>query len=200
MNKVFFVGQYIFLSLLFNIISLTFIIGDNNILDIGLILPISFIPLIILNSSELFIKSDMDDGTMTMLLTTLEPHDIILTKFLALCSIALIASLSIFPITGIIYSYSVIKFLPIITAQIFLIIQTSAFAILISTIRGYFRNNTNFLVTLILPLLIPSIIINGLILKNFNNEFVLASLGLIFIMVPICLIFSNYLVKNLYNY
>lgn len=200
MNKVFFVGQYIFLSLIFNIISFTFITGDKDAGDIGLILPIAFIPLIILTSSYLFIKADVDDGNMTILLTTLEPYYIILSKFMALVSIAIIASLGIFPISAIIYTYTSAKFLSIIIAQIFLIIQTSAFAILMSSIISYFKNNTHFLITLILPLLIPSIIINGILLKNFEIDIMLASLGLLLIMVPICLLFSNYLLKNVYNY
>jgi heme exporter protein B len=79
----------------------------------------------------------------------------------------------------------------------------SALVVLSSSMQSYFRANANFLGMFIMPLLIPSVIMTGLILQNNNIH---DNLGLIFIMTGINLIFlpilfflSVYLIRNIYS-
>jgi heme exporter protein B len=89
----------------------------------------------------------------------------------------------------------------VIITGLLLMATSCGVVILISSIQCYFRSNTNFLSTLLLPLIIPSIILSGIIIQSDNNNssLLLILIGVNCIIVPISIYLSSYLIENIYN-
>ena len=135
-------------------------------------------------------------------MSVMEPATIVIAKFLSLVMTAIISSTLPLPIIALVYNNNteLYTLATIFIAQSLLIVNVSALAILISCVQGYFKNNTNFLIPSIIPFMIPSIIVNGIIVSEANLQYIMLSLGICLVMVPITIIFSSYLVKNVYNF
>ncbi|MES2214456.1 MAG: heme exporter protein CcmB, partial [Pseudomonadota bacterium] len=147
------------------------------------------------------IRSDIADGYMEMLIITTSSPRIVFIKFIALClnnTLALVISM---PFIVISYSLSFDQIMLNLLSRFILLVQISAISLFTGCIEGYFRSNTNLISFILFPLIIPSIIISGMVIYSPESSYLYISilLGFAFIITPIILLLSGYLLKNLYN-
>lgn len=201
--------KYLLLFFGFCSVSLVLISSHEDISEFGVLFAIIAIPLALINLSKLIFKADIEDGTLESLLTIFSSSEIIIAKLLALflcLSLAFVANLVIIYI---IFDISIELAKAMIFSGLILCASSSALICLISAIEGYFRSNTNFLSVLIMPLIIPSIVLTGLAISNDSSGAAVASfsgnayIGILFgislITVPATVLFSRYLIENIYN-
>ena len=201
MHKILGIGRFIFLMLLCSSFSLPFLFRQQDFWLLGSIINLICLPWIILSLAENLIKLELNDGRLYVLLSAMDSSSIIIGKFLSLSLTAIIAAILPLPIIAIVYDNTeIINFLNVFLAQSLLIINVSSLAILISCVQCYFKSNTNFLIPSIIPFMIPGIITNGIIVSEPNFQYILLSVGICLVTVPITIIFSSYLLKNIYNF
>jgi ABC-type transport system involved in cytochrome c biogenesis permease component len=200
MNKVLFVGRHVFFSMLFNFFTLSFIVTGNDLPYFVAILNLTLTPLILLCLTEVLFKEDFTSGSLAVLMTSFHPYHIVLSKYLALATTAFLCICTTLPIVAFFYGASVQLTFSIMLAQFFLVLQSTSLAVLISAMQIYFKGNINFLIALMMPFLIPTIIISGAILQNLDINLIYIALGQILVAVPLSLLFSSYLLRSLYNF
>ena len=199
-NKIYNLIKYLIIFFIFCTFSITLINSHENIQLFGTVFSVICIPLAFIGLSNNLTKPDIEDGTLEAMLTTIEPIIIILTKYLALCVCTLISLAITLPITTILYNVDIQSLAALIFSGILLITLSAALSILTSSIQGYFRANTNFLSILIMPLIIPTIIISGLLIQTPGDIHLAAiMLGINLIIIPPVLYLSGYLLENIYN-
>jgi heme exporter protein B len=146
------------------------------------------------------IKQDLTDGSLENMIVSLEISTILMIKYFALLTSISLGFLITMPIITLFYGFNIHETLYISTLSLLIIIQGSALVLLANIVHAYFRKNTNLILSLIIPILIPSIIISSMAIMNNKPDFLYIILGIDLIMVPIMLAFSNYLLKNIYNF
>jgi heme exporter protein B len=199
-NKIYNLTKYTLIFLAFCTLSITQISTHENIQIFGVKFSIACIPLAFIGLSNNLIKPDIEDGSLETSLTSIEPIKIIFAKYIALCTGTIGSFVLILPVIIILYNIDIKEFTILSIAGILLITLSAALAVLIATIQGYFRTNTNFLSILIMPSIIPSIIMTGLLIQN-PDDLHLASImfGINLLIIPIALYLSSYLLENIYN-
>jgi heme exporter protein B len=105
------------------------------------------------------------------------------------------------PISYLLFNIDVFQLNLVIITGLSLMATSCGVIILISSIQCYFRSNTHLLSTLLLPLIIPSIILSGIIIQSENNSYSLFLImtGVNCIIIPISIYLSSYLIENIYN-
>ncbi len=189
--------QFLLLSLL----CLFFVFPKGHDLSIlGCVFLIAGLPISIIATSKPIIKQDLEDGSLELYLLTTNISQIVIAKFCALLTCNMIAFLITLVIVAPLYSLSLNQILLLLSSS-FLLIQISALSLLISCVEAYFRSNINFISSIITPLALPGLIISGLMLHGdlTYHTSIIALLGINMITTPIALIFSGYLIKNIYN-
>ncbi len=198
-NKIQNLLKYFLIFFVFCSISITMVNNYDNIQQFGVIFCLIAIPLAFLGISSNFLKTEMEDGSLELFIVSFNPIKIIITKYIALNILAIIAfSANIF-LSWLLFDIYLSKLILIAICGLLLIILSSAMIILISAIQCYFRANTNFLSILIMPLIIPSIILCGMIIQSNNSSLALILLGMNLIIAPISIYLSSYLIANIYN-
>jgi len=146
------------------------------------------------------IKSEMLDGSLENLFVILKPTTILMAKYCGILISVASGILCTLPIITLFYHLEIhhIIFLTIIIMTI--LCQTIAIIILGNIIHAYFRQNTNLILTIILPLITPSLIIASMAISTSKIDFVFILLGMDMIFIPIILILSNFLLENLYEF
>ena len=81
-----------------------------------------------------------------------------------------------------------------------ILVQVIAIVLLGNVIHAYFRQNTNLILAIIIPLIIPSLIIASMGVSSFKIDFVFILLGMDMIFVPVILVLSSYLCSSLYEF
>jgi heme exporter protein B len=166
----------------------------------GVVFSVISIPLAFIGLAGIFIRPDIEDGTLEILLSTISPIKIIYAKYLALCASSILSFALILPIIHIVYNLHADLCLMIFLIATILLFLSASLIMLIASIQGYFRANTNFLAILIMPLLIPNIIISGILIQNISELHLLfIMIGIDFVLIPPALYLSSYLVANIYN-
>lgn len=199
-NRVNNLTKYIFAFLFFCTCSITLINSYSDINRFGIIFTIIALPLGLLSFANLLFKNDIDDGYLENLLSNFSSSQIVIAKLstLFICSMAGVC-LNL----PIIWLFFNLNFEVLITLSIILLLLlfiSTSLLVLIASIQGYFRSNTNFLSILVTPLLIPSIILAGLALQSENNTHILLiMLGIDMIFIPITVLLSSSLIKDIYN-
>lgn len=199
-NKVYNITKYIFIFFLFCSLATGFINSEEDIQRFGIIFSIISIPLAFIGLSSILIKPDIEDGYLETLLSSTLAIKIILSKYIALSVCSIMSFVLVAPIIYILYNIDNSIFVMMSLAAITLIFLSAALIILIASIQAYFRSNTNFLSIIIMPLIIPSIIISGVLIQNIDQTHLLfIMIGIDCIIIPPALYLSSYLIENIYN-
>jgi len=200
-NKVHNLTKYFFIFFVFYSGSLTIVSSHDKIANLGVIFTVISIPLSLIGIAGNFLKSEVEDGSLEILLTSFKPIQIILAKYLGLFTCGSIAFVLNVSISYFLFNIDVIKLNLIIITGISLMATSCGVIILISSIQCYFRSNTNLLSTLLLPLIIPNIILSGIIIQSENNNYSLLLIltGVNCIIIPMSIYLSSYLIENIYN-
>ena len=146
------------------------------------------------------VKSEMQDGSLENLFVFLKPTTILMAKY---CSMLLSAGFGILctlPIITIFYHLQIHHIIFLTLMIIIILCQIIAIVLLCNIIHAYFRQNTNLILAIILPLITPSLIITSMAISTSKIDFVFILLGMDMIFIPIILTLSNYLLANLYEF
>jgi len=200
-NKVHNLTKYFFIFFVFYSGSLTIVSSHDKIANLGVIFAVISIPLSLIGIAANFLRTELEDGTLEILLTSFKPIQIILAKYLGLFICGSVAFVLNIPISCFLFNIEAFQLNLVIITGLLLMATSCGIVILISSIQCYFRSNTNFLSTLLLPLIIPSIILSGIIIQSDNNNssLLLILIGVNCIIVPISIYLSSYLIENIYN-
>lgn len=161
-------------------------IGYSGIIFASMIIP------------HYWIKSEVGDGYLETLLSITSPFHIILVKNLSL-NICLIIS-SLIPILAMMFMFNLdfASCLYLLIAIIITIEHLASLLVLTNILHAYFKRNTNLIISVIMPLIIPHIIITFIGLETLTLDFIFILLGMNMILVTITFLLSNYLLKHLY--
>ncbi len=192
--------QYALMFFSFCLLSITLVSNYEAIGKFGIIFSVICIPLAFINLSNMLIKPDIEDGYLELKLITSSAFKIVMAKLLALAICILISFSLMMPIIYIIFNVLTQTTKAIYLCGIILITLSASLVTLIASIQGYFRSNTNFLALLIMPLIIPTIILSGMVLQAPENLYLIKiMIGINFVIIPPSILLSAYLVKNIYN-
>lgn len=200
-NKICNLTKYFFIFFVFCSGSITIVSSHDKIANLGIIFAVISIPLSLIGIAANFLRTELEDGTLEILLTSFKPMQIILAKYLGLFICGSVAFVLNIPISCFLFNIEAFQLNLVIITGLLLMATSCGVVILISSIQCYFRSNTNFLSTLLLPLIIPSIILSGIIIQSDNNNFslLLILIGVNCIIIPISIYLSSYLIENIYN-
>lgn len=198
-NRINNLTKYLLSFFLFCTLSLTLINNHADIQKTGMIFSIICMPLALIGLSNLMLKQDLEDGSLELLLSNFSAVEIVIAKFFSIFISTLLNFIINLPIMFILFDIKLHSLILLCLTMPLLLMLSSVLLLLISSIQSYFKSNSYFLSILIMPLLIPDIILIGLILQNSNINLILIMGGINLIIMPIALIFSAYLIKNIYN-
>ncbi len=199
-NKIHNLAKYLFGFLFFCSCSISLINSQADIQRFGIILSVIYLPLALIGFTSIIFKSDLDDGSLELMLVNFSPIKVVSAKFISLFISSLLGAGLNLPFIALIFNVDLISFWHLLSVFLLLLSLTSSLVILIATIQSYFRANTNFLSILIMPLLMPGIIIAGIILQDNTESYLIFSLiGFNLIIIPCCLSLASYLLGNIYN-
>ena len=200
-NKVNNFVKYLFALFLFCTLSIALVNSHENIGKFGVIFSVIYVPIALLGFSTHIFKSDLEDGSLEVLLASFSSSDIVLAKFAALYINSLLSTFMNLPVIFLAFNpgFDVLKKL-IITTSLELMLAC-ALVILIGSVQSYFRSNTNFLPQLLMTLMLPAIIFSGLAIENVDKAYlVFILIGINMILVPTMLMLASYLTKNIFGY
>ena len=146
------------------------------------------------------VKSDLNDGFLETSLSIFSPLQIILAKYLSLVLNLMISIFVILPIIMLVFNIALEPLIYLYSLMILTIFQIAGIIVFINILHAYFKKNTNLLISLILPIILPTIIISSIALSSLKIDFLMILLGLDLIMIPLIFCLSHYLLKNLYNF
>jgi heme exporter protein B len=199
-NKINNLVKYLLVFLIFTALSMVLVSKRENINEFGVLLLVIYIPLSLISSVNIILKQDVADGSLELLLSTVTPLIIVITKFIVLLTSSVISCVLAIPVIAIMFNLTFAMLSKLIIVLSLLLIITSALSVLIAVMQSYFKSNTNFLSVLIMPLIMPSVIMTGLVLNNDNNfHLIFVMLGINLIMIPCVVLLASHLIKNIYN-
>ena len=146
------------------------------------------------------VKSEVQDGALENLFVFLKPPTILMAKYCGMLLSVGFGILCTLPIIAVFYHLQIDHIILLIAIIILILLQIIAIVLLGNIIHAYFRQNTNLILTIILPLIIPSLIITSMAVSTFKIDFVFILLGMDMIFIPIILMLSNYLLASLYEF
>jgi len=159
----------------------------------GLIFNLMLVP-------HYLIKIDMRDGFLETLLTMQPSGKVILAKYFALSINLLLSNICVLPIVILVFNLPFFELAYLYTLMSLTIFQIAILLVFINILHAYFKKNTNLLISLTLPLIIPTIIISSLAIESFKIDFLMIILGIDLILIPLIFCMANYLLKNLFNF
>jgi heme exporter protein B len=193
--------KYLVVFFLFAIVAITLLNKQEDVGEFGIIFSLIYYPLSLMGLASAIFKPDLDDGYLENLLVVFSPLQIILAKFGAFTICGIISLIINIPIIILIFNiFDLTLIMHLATCLLCLLFLSSSLLLLVGASLCYFRSNGNFISLIILPLLLPSIMISGLALQETSAIYLIyILLGINLIILPISLIFSSYLLKNIYN-
>ena len=176
--------------------------NDHNIAELCLVFLVIITPIATMTTARPIIKADIKDGSMELLLLTFNVWEIVLSKVITIFCSSFIAFLITLPIIAILYSMTLDHMWLNITSRTFLLMQVASVVVLIGCVDSYFRVRTDLVSAVIFPIIIPGIVISGMMFYDRSQDFVYLSIlvGIDLIMVPIIVLLSGFLLKNIYNF
>ncbi len=199
-NKIYNLTKYSVLFFGFCILSITLINSHDDVQKFGSIFSLICIPLSFLGLTNNLIKPDIEDGSLEYLLAVSSAQKIVLSKFVIMSIITFFCFALIAPLLALFFSLQFEQVVLLSLAALLLIVPSSALVVLIASIQGYFRSNTNFFAILIMPLILPNIILSGILIQNLQETYLLViMLGINLVIIPPALYLSGYLIDNIYN-
>jgi len=146
------------------------------------------------------IKSDMQDGSLENMLAISRPSTIITTKYCGMFASVSSGILCTMPIIMLFYGLQASHLLFLLAIMLLILLQVIAIVLLGNVIHAYFRQNTNLILAIIIPLIIPSLIIASMGISTLKGDFVFILIGMDMIFVPIILMLSGYLCASLHEF
>ncbi len=200
-NKIYSLTKHFFIFFIFCSGSITIVTSYDEIANFGIIFSLVSIPLSFIGITTNFLRPEIEDGSLELLLASFRPVEIILTKYLNLLICGSTAFIATIPILYLLFNIDKVQLSLIAIAGLLLMSTSCGITILISSIQCYFRSNTNILSTLLMPLIIPSIILSGMIIESSNNSYslIFILIGVNCIIIPTSVYLSSYLIENIYN-
>lgn len=167
---------------------------------LGSIFLISGLSISSIATSNPIIKRDFQDGSLELYLVTSNIYSIVLSKFFALLLCNLISFIITTFVIAFLYNMTLNQIFMVLSSSI-LIVQISAISLLISSVESYFRGNINMISAIIVPLILPSLIIAGLMIHDEMSYFpaMIILSAITCVITPIILVFTGYLVNSIYN-
>lgn len=191
--------KYLVIFFLFCIVSITLINSYEDIKKFGLIFSVICLLIPLISFSSSIFKSDLEDGSLELLLSAVSHNKIVLAKFFAMSINSTIGIISTLPIIYIFFSQTLTEIAFFLISVWLLLILTSSLVVLAGSMQSYFRTNANLIGTFIMPLLIPNIVITGMVLQNNNLRLIFIMIGINLVFLPISFFLSSYLIRNIYN-
>lgn len=202
-NRVFHIMKSNIQFLLLSTMCIALVCSERNadLIEYVLIFLVVTIPITMIISSRPIMRYDVADGTMDLLRLTIDTDMIVISRFFCIFFNIFLAFIISFSIISVVYDISVEQIIYTIISRFFLLIQVSALTILIGCIDSYFRSNTEIISAITFPMIVPGIIISGMMIYDRSQDYfyisILAGIDLVF--VPIALILSSYLLRNIHN-
>lgn len=199
-NRINNLSKYLFIFFLFCIFNITMINDHADIKKFGVIFSVIFFPIASIGFSNQIFNCDLEDGSLELLLASCNEAEIILSKFFAILICSITSSILNMPIIYIIFDLDIVSLGYLFVTLALLVTLSTALLILIAAIQSYFRSNANLIALLIMPLLIPSTILTGLIMQDHQKlNLIFVIIGINLLLLPIIFYLSSYLIKNIYN-
>ncbi|HJD67003.1 MAG TPA: heme exporter protein CcmB [Rickettsia endosymbiont of Bembidion lapponicum] len=191
--------KYLMIFFLFCIISITLINSHEDIKKFGLIFSVICLLISLIGFSSIIFKSDLEDGSLELMLSIVNPTKIVLAKFFAIFTSSTIGIILTLPIIYVFFSQTLLEIIFFFFSVWLVIILSSSLVVLSGSMQSYFRVNANFIGIFIMPLLIPSIIMTGLVLQDNNLQLIFIMIGINLVILPISFVLSSYLIRNIYS-
>ena len=191
--------KYLVIFFLFCIISTILINSERDIKKFGLIFSVICLLISLINFSSIIFKADLEEGTLELLLSIVSHEKIILAKFFAIFISSTIGMALTLPIIYIFFDQTLIEIIFFFISVLLILILSSNLVVLSGSIQSYFRANSNFIGIFVMPLLIPSIIMTGLVLQDNDLPLIFVMIGINLVFLPISFFLSSYLIRNIYN-
>lgn len=147
-----------------------------------------------------WIKSEINDGFIETLLSITSAFQIIMVKNLCLNICMIISAFIMICMLFFVFNLGIYECSYLLLAMIFTIEHLASLLVLTNILHAYFKRNTNLIIAVIMPLIVPHIIISFMGFESLKFDFILILIGLNMIMVTVTLVLSVYLLKHLYNY
>ena len=191
--------KYLMIFFLFCIISTTLINSHEDIKNFGLIFSVICLLISLIGFSSIIFKLDLEDGSLELMLSIVNPTKIVLAKFFAIFTSSTIGIILTLPIIYVFFSQTLLEIIFFFFSVWLVIILSSSLVVLSGSMQSYFRVNANFIGIFIMPLLIPSIIMTGLVLQDNNLQLIFIMIGINLVILPISFVLSSYLIRNIYS-
>ena len=198
-NRINNIIKYLVIFFLFCIISTVLVNSERDINKFGLIFSVICLLISLINFSSIIFKSDLEDGSLELLLSIVSYEEIILAKFFAIFISSTVGLVFILPIIYIFFDQTLLEIIFFFMSVWLMLGLSSSLVVLSGSVQCYFKKNANFVGTFIMPLLIPDIIMTGLILQDNNLQLIFIMIGINLVFLPISFFLSSYLIKNIYN-
>ncbi|AGJ02106.1 heme exporter protein CcmB [Rickettsia prowazekii] len=191
--------KYIVIFYLFYIISTVLINSEKDINKFGLIFSVICLLISLISFSTIIFKSDVEDGSLELLLSIVSCEKIIFAKFVAIFICTTVGLIFVLPVIYVFFDQILLEIALFFISVWMIFVLSSSLVVLSGSVQCYFKKNTNFVGTFIMPLLIPNIIMTGLILQDNNLQLIFIMIGINLIFLPVSFCLSAYLIKNIYN-
>lgn len=191
--------KYLVIFFLFCIISTTLINSHEDIKKFGLIFSVICLLISLISFASVIFKSDLEDGSLELLLSAACHDKIVLAKFFAIFISSTIGIILTLPIIYVFFSQTLTEITFFFISVWLVLILSSSLVVLIGSMQCYFRTNANFIGTFIMPLLIPNIVMTGLVLQDNNLQLIFIMIGINLVFLPISFFLGSYLIRNIYN-
>jgi len=191
--------KYLIIFFLFCVVSITLINTYEDIKKFGLIFSVICLLISLIGFSSSIFKSDLEDGTLELLLSTVSSDKIIAAKFFAIFISSIIGIILTLPIIYIFFNQTLTEVIFFSISICLILMLAGNLVVLSASMQCYFKANANFIGTFIMPLLIPNIVMTGMVLKDNNLQLIFIMIGINSVFLPISFFLSSYLIRNIYN-
>ncbi|HJD59393.1 MAG TPA: heme exporter protein CcmB [Rickettsia endosymbiont of Omalisus fontisbellaquei] len=191
--------KYLVIFFLFCLISTVLINSEKDITKFGLIFSVICLLISLIGFSSVIFKSDLEDGSLELLLSIVSHEKIILAKFFAIFISSTVGLVFVLPIIYVFFDQTLLEIIFFFISVWMILVLSSSLVVLSGSVQCYFKKNANFVGTFIMPLLIPNIIMTGLILQDNNLRLIFIMIGINLVFLPVSFFLSSYLIKNIYN-
>lgn len=176
------------------------ILPTNQITNLAPIIFAIIFTIVLPNMLVSIAKKEFEEGYLEWLLTVLSPEKIVITKFLSVTILVMVSLTPLWILSSIFFNYSLYSFMIFFVATIFLILQVNVLGMFCFSIQAYFYSNTQFILSVILPLLLPHLIIFGMIISKISLKLLFLGAGITLFSIPVYIVMAIYLIKNTYNF
>lgn len=169
-------------------------IDDNYI---SLIIILNFVCFI--NQIDRIIKYDYDTGILEHLLVSNEINYLVYAKIMFYFLLISISMFSNYIFVCLIYGCHELNYMFLIIGILSINLIFVSILVLMASIRLYFEKNSLIISASVLPFMVGPIILIGSFFKTGEGIFVNILFGISLIILPIFIILTRFLIKDIYN-